>query len=384
MPVIDLGSVVGPQGPQGNPGPTGADGIQGNPGPNQVTNVTSCNLNGVLAGNGSKVIVRAVDAEPASESQNLVWSGGVFDYAAPANGLGRNLLDNWCFVGGGTQDGRFPINQRGQTQYTGAGFNLDRWQFNSFGGSLSLTNGGASVSVASNSQFWFQTLSAPNELLLGKTVTISLLTSTGELYAVSGALPTTTPGSTIHYISTGIPNVGVLDLVYSSVLGRFAVGISYSANSTQAVIVAAIKAELGSKQTLAHKVNNTWILNEVPNYAIELAKCQRYLFVLKPETDGYGFVALADGHPVANGASTIISLPVTMLSGSPSVALSGSWVLYDRVASNTATVTGITAPRLSTNAISFVASISNPVAGRVYELSSYNDTTAKIIISREL
>lgn len=384
MPVIDLGSVVGPQGPQGNPGPTGADGIQGNPGPNQVTNATSCNLNGVLAGNGSKVIVRAVDAEPASESQNLVWSGGVFDYAAPANGLGRNLLDNWCFVGGGTQDGRFPINQRGQTQYTGAGFNLDRWQFNSFGGSLSLTNGGASVSVASNSQFWFQTLSAPNELLLGKTVTISLLTSTGELYAVSGALPTTTPGSTIHYISTGIPNVGVLDLVYSSVLGRFAVGISYSANSTQAVIVAAIKAELGSKQTLAHKVNNTWILNEVPNYAIELAKCQRYLFVLKPETDGYGFVALADGHPVANGASTIISLPVTMLSGSPSVALSGSWVLYDRVASNTATVTGITAPRLSTNAISFVASISNPVAGRVYELSSYNDTTAKIIISREL
>lgn len=384
MPVIDLGSVVGPQGPQGVPGPTGADGVQGNPGPNQVTNATSTNLNGVLAGNGSKVIVRAVDAEPTPDSQNLVRSGGVFDFVVPADGLGKNLLDNWCFVGGGTQDGRFPINQRGQSQYTGAGFNIDRWQFNSFGGSLSLTNGGVSVSVVSNSQLWFQTLSAPNELLLGKTVTISLLTSTGELYAISGVLPTTTPGSTIRYISTEIPNVGVLDLVYSSAYGRFAVGISYSTNSTQAVIVAAMKAEFGSKQTLAHQVNNTWVLNEVPNYAIELAKCQRYLFVLRPESDGYGFVALADGYPNANGAAVIVSLPVTMLSGSPSVALSGSWVLHDRVSSNTATVTGLVAPRLSTNAISFVVNISNPVAGRVYELSSFNDTTAKIIISCEL
>ena len=51
MPVIDLGSVVGPQGPQGATGATGAQGIQGNPGPNQVTDQTSTNLNGVLFGN---------------------------------------------------------------------------------------------------------------------------------------------------------------------------------------------------------------------------------------------------------------------------------------------------------------------------------------------
>lgn len=42
-----------------------------------------------------------------------------------------NLLDNWYFVGGGSQQGggQFPINQRGQTRYTGGNiYGIDRWQ----------------------------------------------------------------------------------------------------------------------------------------------------------------------------------------------------------------------------------------------------------------
>lgn len=77
MPVIDLGSVVGPQGQQGVPGLTGAQGIQGNPGPNQVTDQTSTNLNGVLFGNQSRVAVKPVDSTPTADSTNLVSSGGV-------------------------------------------------------------------------------------------------------------------------------------------------------------------------------------------------------------------------------------------------------------------------------------------------------------------
>ena len=304
------------------------------------------------------------------------------DAHVPVYGLGKNMLDNWLFVGGGTQDGRFPINQRGQTQYTGAGFNLDRWQFNSFGGSLSLTNGGVSVSVVSNSQFWFQTLSAPNELLLGKTVTISLLTSTGELYTASGVLPTTTPSSTIHYISKGIPNVGVLGLVYSSALSRFAVGISYSANSTQAVVVAAMKAELGSKQTLAHMVSNAWVLNEVPNYAIELAKCQRYLFVVAPSGNPYGFAAFGNGR--SGGAVIILSTPVTMRSASPTVTYSGPWSVIDRITDTPIAISSITYPRLSTNAISFIANFTGAVAGRLYEFFANNNSSAKLIVSCEI
>lgn len=76
MPVIDLGSVVGPQGPQGATGATGAQGLQGNPGPNQVTNQTSTNLIGVLQGASSKVSVKPVDSAPTANSTNLVSSGG--------------------------------------------------------------------------------------------------------------------------------------------------------------------------------------------------------------------------------------------------------------------------------------------------------------------
>lgn len=77
MPVIDLGSVVGPTGPQGVAGSPGVQGIQGNPGPNQVTDQTSTNLNGVLFGNQSRVAVKPVDSTPTADSTNLVSSGGV-------------------------------------------------------------------------------------------------------------------------------------------------------------------------------------------------------------------------------------------------------------------------------------------------------------------
>lgn len=41
--------------------------------------------------------------------------------------------------------------------------------------------------------------------------------------------------------------------------------------------VKALKAELGPVQTLAHKEDDTWVLNDPPpNKALELAKCQRY------------------------------------------------------------------------------------------------------------
>lgn len=90
MPIIDLGSVVGPQGPQGATGARGAQGIQGVAGPNQVTANTSTTLTGVLQGNGSKVSALAVDTAPASGSTHLVTSGGI--YTAIANADTRSAV----------------------------------------------------------------------------------------------------------------------------------------------------------------------------------------------------------------------------------------------------------------------------------------------------
>lgn len=85
MPIIDLGSVVGPQGPQGATGPRGAQGVQGVAGPNQVNTNTSTTLSGVLQGNGSKVSALAVDTAPAAGSSHLVTSGGIYTAIADAN-----------------------------------------------------------------------------------------------------------------------------------------------------------------------------------------------------------------------------------------------------------------------------------------------------------
>ena len=63
-----------------------------------------------------------------------------------------NLLDNAYFVGGGSQlgDGVFPINQRGLTSYTSAGFVFDRW-FKSGGVTATLDAGGLTIA---NSNGW--------------------------------------------------------------------------------------------------------------------------------------------------------------------------------------------------------------------------------------
>lgn len=37
-----------------------------------------------------------------------------------------------------------------------------------------------------------------------------------------------------------------------------------------------VKLEVGSAQTLAHKVNGVWTLNEIPSYTTELLRCKRY------------------------------------------------------------------------------------------------------------
>jgi hypothetical protein len=79
MPVIDLGRVIGPQGPQGETGAQGIRGETGLPGPNQITISTATPLTGVLTGNGSAVGVMSVDNAPTEDSNNLVTSGGVYD-----------------------------------------------------------------------------------------------------------------------------------------------------------------------------------------------------------------------------------------------------------------------------------------------------------------
>ena len=326
------------------------------------------------------------DDLPTSGSVNPVKSDGIFKSRVPMNGMGKNLLDNWYFVGGGSQlgDGVFPINQRGQTQYSGSGKHFDRWGFGAAGGALELLASGVKITVTSGSQSFAQTLSMPNAALYGRTVTVSALTTGGDLYYETGTLPVSAPSSTTTYISKTIPNAGSLSVLYAASTSRFTVGIANSSSSSQSVTIAAMKLEFGTEQTLCHQANGAWVLNEIPDYGEELRKCQRYMIALTPMTDTYGFIGFALGNNnAALGADAIISLPTTMIKGSPTVSISGDWILYDRTVGTSLTITSMDYLRLTQNALCVIVKASGVVSGRMYEVMTDNDSTAKLIISCE-
>ena len=90
MAKLLLGSVVGPQGPQGTPGVNGSQGPQGIPGPNEITattDVVGLTSGQLLYNNGGKVgSVEIVDNllsidpdKPLSANQGKVLKGLIDD-----------------------------------------------------------------------------------------------------------------------------------------------------------------------------------------------------------------------------------------------------------------------------------------------------------------
>lgn len=228
-----------------------------------------------------------------------------------------NLLDNWYFVGGGSQlgYGTFPINQRGQTSYSGAVFGIDRWK---------VSGAGHDVVVGSDYITYTRTALTGNPYLCQTvivpydgTYTFSALYRTSKscfglngnnrfpvsadwnLYSITVSL---TAGSNAFHV---IQDYGAAD-------GAAEVG--------DHIDIKAIKLELGAYQTLAHNEGTesspNWVLNEIPDYGEELAKCQRYYI----KFDRY----IASGFLTNSGKeyNIPIYLPITM-AGTPTVTMSG-------------------------------------------------------------
>lgn len=187
-----------------------------------------------------------------------------------------NLLDNWYFVGGGSQLGYgiFPINQRGQTVYTtpsSAGYNIDRWQALS---NVTVTINSDNVTPKRNgADTWglFQTFGGGFE---GKTITFSALIKT-----ISGSARLQISyehEGTIYYLaSKDITAAGVTSVTFTALSSYSKLHFVFWLGSTDTTLqIQAAKAELGTTQTLAHQESGVWVLNEVPDYAKQLIACQ--------------------------------------------------------------------------------------------------------------
>lgn len=181
----------------------------------------------------------------------------------------ENLLDNWYFAGGGSQQGggQFPINQRGRTSYIASGRTaaIDRWYLATTGSKLSILTSYISLGNQSNSTPFWQQIEI-NRIPFELPCVYSVLTDSGLFIIYASQITSSTN------LRAQTP-FGLIRLQYYQ--GNIAVNVTANAGSTCNILAA--KLELGPRSTLARLVNGEWVLNDPPpNFQQELAKCQRY------------------------------------------------------------------------------------------------------------
>lgn len=324
MTELDLGRVVGQDG-QGVPtGGTAGQVLKKRSATDYDAEWGNEDLGLTGAAVGDLVRVNAVDENGKPTSWKHV----------PLNEIktNRNLLDNWYFVGGGSQlrEGVFPINQRGQTSYSATGYGIDRWYNVSSLIPVTMSEG----YITSHSIF--QRIEGQDKLL-GLQLTFSALFEDGTL--LSGTKKITTFSAQTTFASKAVPG-GALALLYNSYWRGFQ--IDNSASGATFNLIAA-KLELGTEQTLAHKENGVWVLNEIPDYAVELLKCQQYYL---PLIAGVRVV----GTYVGNGTFRLaIPTPIKM-KGTISANLSALFI-SSHLGLSTATVSSVVSVTVASNSV---------------------------------
>lgn len=219
--------------------------------PHDDSKQPTINVSGILKGNGAGGVSAAVAGT---------------DFAAMTNLHGRNLLDNpW-----------FTVNQRNANAPYASGYFVDRW----IGTGVAVSQSGTLVFDAVSSYIIQRLEDKLKESLTDKRLTASILFADGTI-EVGDQVYTGNDGEQTYFFS------GTYFQVVKQPNGDI---LFWCANPTKQV--KAVKLELGSVSTLA---NDT-----APNYAEELAKCQRFFEV---------FQAISVNFGVKQG-STIFSSPL--------------------------------------------------------------------------
>lgn len=273
-----------------------------------------------------------------------------------------NLLDNWCFLPG------FVVNQRGQTSYSGAGYGIDRW-FNETTATVVLTEDGLSVTGA---QVTVQKIPRDfYEQIRGNVFTVSILFSDNTLETSSGVWDNTHP--IVTAFQGGNFRCQAFDEANVFETGRL------ETNSTFTKSIVAVKLELGDQQTLAHQdADGNWVLNEIPNYAELLARCQRYAVELNAHDLEYPMIGIGQAR-----LSTRISLVLPMAAMRAVPTIQTDWAKWSCANQNTfLPVSSGIVNADGAGAIQLFLNVSGATPGAVYEvgMSGYG----KALLTAEL
>ena len=272
----------------------------------------------------------------------------------------ENLLDNWYFVGGGSQQGggQFPINQRGQTSYTAGDYQycIDRWIQD--GENVTIVDNGVKIEAQDTTDLDNKIYQCIESVPHNVPLTFSAIID-NKLYIVQGMS------------LTRIQNI-VTDFVGIEIGESNGYQYALIRNTQGSITIQAVKLERGFLSTLASKnESGDWVLNDAPpSFQQELAKCQRYQVELvstaDPEFGAIGMCMGNTGSGASNFSIAICPLPVPMRI-KPTVITSGLFRLQK--SPNTLDVSSIAVDRLSENAISLNVTVQGTVsAGEIYQL----------------
>lgn len=228
--------------------------------------------------------------------------------------LGRrpnpNLLHNWYFAA--------PVNQRGEAEYsqTSERYTVDRW-YATGKTSVFINDGHVKfTNLASQANSFSQRLAV--EIPAGTQLTLSVLAAEGAFYSGTFDMPEYGGSAQTAFTMLNGVNARLYPANAAGKLDRLA----FYTPSGVSVELVAVKLELGSVQTLAHRDSDGhWVLNEIPDYSEELRKCQRYFQVVNAARKGDVHLLDICGKDPGTAVGTLI-LPVPMRTV-PDVSFSG-------------------------------------------------------------
>lgn len=203
-----------------------------------------------------------------------------------------NLLDNSWFVN--------PINQRGQTSYSGAVYTIDRWRLTNEYSSVTIDDDGVTFS-ASGGWCYPQQFIPANNAMIGKTYTAAVCLKDGTVYTFgNGVLTTLSPsGNTLIGTRVALDN-GVQLAIYMRTDGRLMFQPHIPDGESLGLKWAALYEGDYTAETLPPYVYK--------GYAVELAECQRYFQRLNASKSAWRF------YNAAIRSTSVVTLPAIPIS----------------------------------------------------------------------
>lgn len=268
----------------------------------------------------------------------------------------------------------FRVNQRGMTEYS-SGYSADRWFIE--GNKCTVTAGAdgvlikSAIKLDSNAHVFWQ--KAENPLAPGKyTLSLNVLEVSGVWSArirtvnASGDYVDSYYTSVLH---NGVNKVSV-DLSEGEYISAVSVGINKGTEAGNSLKLAWVKLEVGDGATPFVP----------PDPATELAKCQRYLYVLRGSLLRAG---LAEAYSTSH-AIFYLYAPASFRT-IPSVSFENVVLSSTKDGSVYSEAASIQVRGCNSNAVKLLVNAADSLTiGEQYELSHKPDTTGSIILSAEL